>query len=476
MNDTARPSTPARLLYASGSLGVALSYQAFSAYIQFLYIDILGVRAAWIGLVWALYGVWNAVNDPLSGYWSDRTRTRWGRRVPWMAGSLLPLAITFYLLWFPFGGAARPAWSEISLLVYFLAIVLLFDFFWTVFVMNWTALFPEMTSNESERAGLSAGRQVFSIFGLLIGVALPPILAGADWSGRGSMALLLTVVTLVFSALGLLGSRERPEFAAEPSPPFMASLRLTLRNRDFLAFLGANLMIQYVFLGMVAAVPFYAKYVLRIQGPTTLFGLTLDADLQNSVLLAAAFLAALPAMAVWWALARRFGAWRALRFCCLTGAATAVYFFFPNTFAGGLLGTTLFGLSLAGLLMLTDPLVADITDEDEVQTGARREGMFFGINGLVIRFAFVIQGLLTALIFTVTGYVSPTAGALFPEQPASALFGLRLLIGGFTALALVAAFVFLGGYRLHGARAARVRAEAAALQARKRDALPGKPG
>ena len=157
-----------RLLYAAGSLGVALSYQAFSAYIQFLYIDVLGVRAVWIGLVWAVYGVWNAVNDPLSGYWSDRTRTRWGRRVPWMVGSLVPLVITFYLLWFPFGGGARPAWSEVSLLFYFLLIVLLFDFCWTVYVMNWTALFPEMTSDESQRAGLSAGREVFSIFGLLV--------------------------------------------------------------------------------------------------------------------------------------------------------------------------------------------------------------------------------------------------------------------------------------------------------------------
>ncbi len=466
MPNLARTTPTTRLLYAAGSLGVALSYQAFSTYIQFLYIDILGVRAAWIGIVWAVYGVWNAVNDPLAGYWSDRTRTRWGRRVPWMAGALVPLVITFFLLWFPFGKAV--VWSELTLLFYFLAIVLLFDLFWTIFVMNWTALFPEMTSSESERAGLSAGREIFSIFGLLVGVALPPILAGADWSNRGGMAALLSGVTVVSLVLGLLGSRERPEFAAEPSPPFMASIRLTLRNRDFLAFLGANLMIQYVFLGLAAAIPFYAKYVLAIQGPTTLFGLTLNAEMQNSVLLAAAFLAALPAMAVWWALARRFGAWRALRAACLLGAATALYFFFPNTFQEGLIGTTLFGLSLAGLLMLTNPLVADITDEDELQTGARREGMFFGINGLIIRFAFVIQGILTAIVFTVTGYIAPTGGVLFPTQPAAAIFGLRLLTGGFTTLALVAAFILLGGYRLHGARAERVRAEAAALQARKR--------
>ena len=457
-----------RLLYASGSLGIALSYQAFSAYIQFLYIDTLGVRAVWIGLVWALYGVWNAVNDPLAGYWSDRTRTRWGRRVPWIAAFIVPLTITFYLLWFPFGNVQ---WSEFTLLFYFLAIVLLFDLFWTIVTMNWTALFPEVAQGEKERAGVSALREVFSIFGLLIGVALPPLLAGAGWANRGGMAVLLTGVTFVFLLLGLLGSKERPEFAAEPSPPFRESLRLTLRNRDFLFFLGANLMIQYVFLAMSSSIPFYAKYVLHIQGPTTLGGVTLDAGLQNSLLLAAAFLVALPAMALWLAVARRYGAWRALRAASLLAAATVLYFFFPSTFAAGIIGTTAFGISLAGLLMLTNLLIADITDEDEVLNGARREGMFFGMNGLVIRLAFVIQGLLTAAVFTLTGYVSPSAGVLFPPQPDTAVFGMRLLTGGVPAVALVLAFLLLGGYTLHGSRAAAVRAQAAAIQAGKRASL-----
>lgn len=457
-----------RLLYAAGSLGVALSYQAFSAYIQFLYIDSLGVRAAWIGLAWALYGVWNAVNDPLAGYWSDRTRTRWGRRVPWIAGFIVPLTITFYLLWFPFGNVV---WSEFALLFYFLAVVLLFDLFWTIVTMNWTALFPEVAEGEKERAGISALREVFSIFGLLVGVALPPLLAGDDWSNRGNMALLLSGVTFIFILLGLLGSKERPEFAAEPSPPFRESVRLALRNRDFLFFLGANLMIQYVFLAMSSSIPFYAKYVLRIQAPTTLGGVTLDTGLQNSLLLAAAFLAALPAMALWLALARRYGAWSALRAASLLGAATVLYFFFPQTFVAGIIGTTAFGISLAGLLMLTNPLIADITDEDEVLNGARREGMFFGMNGLIIRLAFVIQGLLTAVVFTLTGYVNPSPGVLYPAQPDAALFGMRLLTGGVPAVALVLAFLLLGGYTLHGARAAAIRAQAAAIQAGKRAGL-----
>ncbi len=71
-----------KILYASGSLGVALSYQAFATYIQFFYIDILGVKASLVGIGWSIYGIWNAVNDPLAGYFSDNTRSRFGRRIP----------------------------------------------------------------------------------------------------------------------------------------------------------------------------------------------------------------------------------------------------------------------------------------------------------------------------------------------------------------------------------------------------------
>lgn len=456
------------ILYASGSLAVALSYQAFSTYIQFLYIDVLGLRAAWVGLVWSIYGIWNAVNDPLAGYWSDRTQTRWGRRIPWIAGLFIPLSITFFLLWIPPVG-----WQDAPLLVYFLLIVLLFDLLWTIVVMNWTALFPEMVPEEKQRATVSAYRQLFSLVGLMIGVALPPLLVGEGWQNRNGMALLLAGVTAVFFALSLFGSKERPEFRRDEPLPLRAALRATLTNRDFLFFLGVNLLIQYVFLALTSTVPFYAKYVLGIQGETVFLGVTLDVGLQNSLLLAAAFVVALPGMALWTLLARRWGAWRALRLACLAGAGGLLLFFWPANFAQGVTATAVFGLPLAGLLMLTDLLVADVVDADELVTGARREGLYFGMNGFVIRFAFTIQGIITGTVLTLTGYVAPTAGVLNPLQPAAALAGLRWMIGGLPALALLLAFFLLRGYSLRGEKLARMQTAVAALHARKQQSTEG---
>lgn len=463
------------ILYSSGSLAVALSYQAFSTYIQFLYIDVLGLRAAWVGLTWSIYGLWNAVNDPLAGYWSDRTQTRWGRRIPWIAGLFIPLALTFYLLWVPPAGIVGT--NGRFLLIYFLIFVLLFDLFWTIVVMNWTALFPEMVPDEHQRAGVSAWRQVFSLVGLLIGVALPPVLAGEDWSGRGYMALLLAGVTALSFGLSLLGSRERREFQQDETLPLKEALRATLTNRDFLYFLGANLMVQFVFLALTSTVPFYTKYVLKIQSPLALpdLGVTLDVGMQNSLFLGLPFIVALPAMSLWTWIARRWGAWWALRLCCLTAAVTMLLFFWSANFLTGTIAVAVFGLPLAGLLMLTDLLIADVVDADELATGTRREGLYFGMNGLVIRFAFTIQGFITGTVLTVTNYVAPTPGILYPVQPATAVAGIRWMLAGIPAVALLLAFLFLQGYTLRGPRLAEVQARVAALHSRKRQAIEHPP-
>jgi glycoside/pentoside/hexuronide:cation symporter, GPH family len=463
VSPSARLYLPRRqmILYASGSLATAVSYQAFGTYIQFLYIDIFGLNVRWVGLVWSLYGLWNAVNDPLAGYLSDRTRTRWGRRIPWIATLFIPLAVTFYFLWLPPAGLVGAGGPP--LLLYFLLLVLLFDLLWTFVVMNWTALFPEMVPDERQRATVSAWRQLFSVAGLLLGVALPPILAGPDWSGRGQMALLLAVVTAVFFALSLAGSRERRQPQSDEQLAFSVALRATVVNRPFLFFLAANLAIQFIFLMLVAVSPFYTKYVLRIQSDVTLpgLGLTLDVGLQTSLFLGLAFITALPAMPLWAALARRWGAWRSLRLACLLTAAALLTFLGANDFYSGVLCTSLFGLVLAGLLMLPDLLIADLVDADELVTGCRREGMYFGMNGFVIRFAFAIQGLLLGAVLAQTGYVAPTEGVLYPDQPAAAILGIRLLIAGLPALAALVALLLLQGYSLRDQQLTAVQEELA---------------
>src|SRR3990172_11832215 len=114
-----------KILYSGGSLGTALSLVAFNTYIQFYYVDQLGLSAYWFGIGWLVYGTWNAFNDPLAGFLSDNTRTRWGRRIPWIAGAFIPLGLFFYLLWVPPSPLVEG--KGVPLFIYFIGIVLVFD-------------------------------------------------------------------------------------------------------------------------------------------------------------------------------------------------------------------------------------------------------------------------------------------------------------------------------------------------------------
>lgn len=440
-----------KILYSGGALGSALSYLAFGTYIQFLYIDVLGLKASLVGIGWSLYGIWNAFNDPLAGYLSDNTKSRWGRRIPWIAGAFIPLGLFFYLLWVPptpliIGG-------EVPLFIYFIGVVLVFDTLWTFAVMNWTALFPEMITDEKERATVSGLRQSFTVVGLLLGVALPPILVGEDWSGRGGMALTFGAVTSLTLGLSLLGSREQKHVQHEKQPPLLPALAATFRNLSFRWFLVANLHKEFIVSVVTATIPFWAKYVLNIQQATTLFGMDLSVELQNSLLLGSIFVMTLPGIPFWTFVAKRLGSRRGWQISQATFALSMLSIYTAGNFQQAIVGTSVIGLSLAGLLIYPDLLISDVIDEDETVIGARREGMYFGMNGFVIRFAFTMQGITTAIILSSSGYL---AGE--PVQSASAVFGIRAMMALIPIAASLVTIAALQMYPLHSARLKTVRA------------------
>jgi GPH family glycoside/pentoside/hexuronide:cation symporter len=450
-----------KTLYSFGAMGASLSYLAFGTYIQFFYIDVLGLKASLVGIGWSLYGIWNAFNDPLAGYLSDNTRTRWGRRIPWIAGAFIPLGLFFYLLWVP--PTPLIVGGELPLFFYFIGIVLIFDTLWTFVVMNWTALFPEMITDEKERATVSGLRQAFTVVGLLLGVALPPILVGQNWSARDGMAIGFGVITSLAFGVSLLGMKENPKAHPEKQPPLLPALVATFRNLSFRWFLLANLNKEFIVSVVTATIPFWAKYVLHIQGPATLFGQQLSAELQNSLLLGSIFVMTLPGIPIWTWVAKRLGSRRGWQISQATFAVSLLAIFIASDFQTALAGTALIGLSLAGLLVYPDLLISDVIDEDETLVGARREGMYFGINGFIIRFAFTMQGITTAIVLSSSGYIS-SIGLDTPVQPESAIFGLRAMM---VLIPIAASLVTIGAlqlYPLHSARLKQVQTRVAAIR------------
>jgi len=434
------------IAYSVGSLGTTLSMQCFNTFVPIFYIDRLKLSPALFGLAMTIYAIWNAINDPLAGQISDRTRTRWGRRIPYVAFLTVPMVLSFILVWTPPFSVARGQMTQLFL--YFTFIICLLDGLWTFVVLNYTSLFPEMYPNEKQRASVSAWRQVFTVVGLLVGVALPPLLYGP--LGWPLTALIFAVVTGVSLLVSLAGSHEAKEFSQEEPLRLRAALLATFKNKSFLLFLVNNIFVTFVFEMLTAAVPFYAKYVLHV------------GDMETSILLAAAFVAAVPTLYLWTRLTQKRGARDAMMWGLIVFCIGLLPFLLAGSFLTGLLAMLTASAGLSAMLLLGDLLIADIVDEDELETGRRREGMYFGMNGFMIRLGIALKAIVLSATLQVSGY-----NAYLSEQPASAQLGIRLLIGAVPIVALLIALWATWKYPLHGAYLVDVKERIATLHADK---------
>ena len=423
-------------LYCLGSFTAALLGQAFSSWAQLYYVDVLKLPLVLYGTGMTIYGIWNAINDPLAGQWSDRTRTRWGRRIPFILFGTIPFCAIFVLVWtVPQSVQA----STSSLFAYFLGIAFLFDGLFTVVILNWTALFPEMYPSLGERSSVSATRQALAIVGMIVGMALAPTIR--DLVGWAGMGIIFGALGLAAMFLSLLGSKERPEFSAEQGLPIAEAFKYTFVNRSFLTFVIMNLFVQFTFVLLPATLPFFCKYVLGLS------------DAQNTLVLAPIFIVALPMVWVWGRVTNRLGPRRASMLAVAVFAIALAPFAFVNSLATVMIATAFTGVGLAGVLVLVDVLIADVIDEDEINTGARREGAYFGANAFVMRFSVSLEAIAFSVVMGTHGY-----NPLLDVQPASVAPGLRFLMTIVPLVSLAIAMIALYLYPIDGARRAHITA------------------
>jgi GPH family glycoside/pentoside/hexuronide:cation symporter len=434
-----------KLAYSLGAIATSLSYQTFSTYIIFFYVDVLKLPIQMAGIAMLIYAGWNAINDPLAGYLSDITRSRFGRRIPYIALGGIPLGLVFFLLWIPpFTGMGQ----ELSLFIYFLSMICLFDAFYSVAAINWTALYPEMFSSIEERTQVNSFRQTFVMIGLLAGVSLPPMIY--NYLGWSKLGMIFGAVISLAMIIALLGSREKNQFSADPPLAPWKALKATLTRRSFLLFSAANFFVQVTFITVLATIPFYAKYVLGA-GPLLI-----------TQLLLTGMLAAIGALFVWRRITVKIG----LKTSFLIIALLQIGFFLLLLFAGTLalvfLATLLIGTGIAGFNLLSDIFVSDIVDEDETITGTRREGVFFGIGAFINRFAIMLETFAMSTVFILSGY-SPYVHS----QSSFFQSGLKFLIAGLPIVALMAAFAIMWFYPLAGDELARMRGRLAEIHQQK---------
>ncbi|MBV7339594.1 MFS transporter [Chloroflexi bacterium TSY] len=421
-------------------LGIQIPAQVVSVLLLFFYTDVKRLPPQWSATALTLYAIYNAVNNPLIGYLSDRTHTRWGRRLPYLWFGTVPWMIIFALLWLaPFNGNEQP----VALLIYMVIGVVLYDAFGTAVSTSYYSLMPEMFPSYRERTDVAVRMNIFLTVALLLGVALPPILA--QQLGWGVMGLIFTGVAVVAAYVGYQGMFERGGPSVSEDFSFLTAIKTTFVNRSFVPMTIAQTMRFVTTNALATGMIFYVKYSIGTDPG------------QTSIILATAFIVAALALYPWrLVIANRFEA----RTTALLGyAATALAMlplWFVETLQGAVAVAALIGVAFAGIFLMDNVLIADVIDEDEVKTGQRREGMYFGLNGLVVTLS-------TAIVSVVFGLVAPAYGydTTIEIQPDSVNTGFRVFMTGLPFAGCALAFLALLTYPLHGERLRAIKEELA---------------
>ena len=203
--------------YALGEFGLHLPGTAVGTYMVFFYADVLALPVALVALARGINSVYDGLNDPIFAYLSDRTRTRWGRRRPWLWAMLPLLLVAWVLFWAP------PAnLDQRALFLWFLGCLLLFETVNTICWVNYNALFPRLFVTEGQRVRANAVRRALGMTALAGAIALSPLLygplgfagMGLIWAGLGGLAFLFF----------LLGLREDTGTSDKPRSHFVRNV------------------------------------------------------------------------------------------------------------------------------------------------------------------------------------------------------------------------------------------------------------
>lgn len=419
------------LLYGVPSFAGAAMLVPIYIHLPKFYSDVVGVPLGFLAIGIAAARALDALSDPLVGWLSDRTRTRIGRRRPWIAAGAPLCAIAFYALFAPPEAmplAAASSWFATSFVLYFV--------FHTVYALPHYALGPELTLDYHERSRLFGYREGFAILGTVIAAAAPGTLMSAvGMSEREAFRDLGLVFALLLAFSSLLLAvrvRERPEFASRTSNPFVPGVRRALRNQPFRVLLGTYM------IGSVAGaipgtfMPFFNEYVIR----------PANVDGWLSIYLGAYFGAGFLCLPIWVWAARRFGkkpAWLASFVFGITGGA-GMFFLGEGDVIATLLLIMWSGSAFGAGLFIGPSIQADVIDYDELHTGKRREAQYGAFWAMLPKFVAIPSAAIPIAVIASLGYRPNVEQTPEVVLAIKAIFALTPAL--FSALAFIVALRF----------------------------------
>lgn len=451
-----------KLVYGTGDWGMSSFGTLRQVFYAIFLTDVVGLDPR-LASIAALVGIiWDAVNDPIVGALSDRVRTRWGRRRPFLLLFAVPYGFGFLLLWW------APPWeSQWAVVASVTLAFMISDTLQTLVAVPFQALTPELARDYDERTSLTGYRMFFNLLAsLATAVSAPMIVNAARQSGASAQQGYLVVAALFgglaalpFIAIAIV-VRERPAPADERRVPALREMaRAAWRNVPF-RYAMALYMLNWITFDLVALMlPFFLTYWVaqgNLLASADVFG---EPVALGSVVLGVMLVVAVVSIPLWTWMARRFSK-RAAYICGMGFWALvqcAVIAIQPGQLGLIMALSALSGLSVATAHVLPDAIFPDVIEWDELYTHRRNEGVYYGAKNLIRKLTGAIAIFVALQVLGWFGYRAPGLEATQFAQSAVTLSAIRILTGPGGALLLISAIVVAWFYPLTRERHARVR-------------------
>ncbi|MDD9938819.1 MAG: MFS transporter [Myxococcales bacterium] len=406
-----------------GLFGAAMG-MLVAVYMGKFYVDVVLLPAGLYAVGLAAGRALDAITDPMMGWISDHTRSRWGRRKPWILLGVLGNAVVFYLMLTP--GAEL---STAGAMTWFLSCYLCSFIFQTMSNVPRQALGAELTMDTQERVKLYGMLTFFAGIGLMVATPMPQVLERAGMTDQreqmGIQAGVYVIGYILVNLWLLYKLRERRDFMGRGESPFAPGVRRAMRNRPFLIMFISHIITAIPVAIPASLMPFFVQYVLKADDDWT------------PILIGTYLLSGMLALPLWMRLAARWGklkVWLLNGFIGVTGGlmmfmageGDTTYVWFVECYVG---------MQAMVWNVLGGAMHADVIDYDELQTGKRREAQFSSLWSIIPKFSMIPGAAIPLAILGGSGYVPNE-----PNQSAQVIMTLSVLFAlvpaGFNAIGI----------------------------------------
>jgi len=417
---------------ADSATAILQSLVAASA-LTYYFVKLRGLEPGMAGIVWLIFGIWNAVNDPLLGYISDRTKSRIGRRLPYIRYGAPLLALAFILFWMYIPGSDG---NQTMLFSQMLVVLFLYDTLYTSIATNIYIMPYEMAISNKARSGIYIWKIIFMVFTIVVPMMLERFKPDVgEAAGINSFRWLMVGFGIGMAALIFISTffYQEKHFAQEQKqPPFFTAIKVCFKNRSFVVFETISFSIIFAQTALMQGIWLYFDE-LKLSGIPLYIALAIG--IVGGLLL-------------WIKRRDQWGIKTSTRIMALVFATGCLMLLVGGHFVlPAALGFMCFGFGFAGGMYLIPLMNGDVVDYDEHKTGLRREGMYAGINSFITKPAISIAQWALLAIIGAFGYDQTLAKGM---QSASAQTGILVGWVAPTGILLLICFFTLALYPLTG--------------------------